>query len=160
MSLNRMIRRMFKGATCAPLPFFTVAAASVILPARGEGLNAFSYIQKGLSACYDGVENAGAGVHDPNATTWADLTGHGNTGTVASGITWSANGWVSTGNVPLPILLGPSIAAVTGSKHFTMEFTGTRATTARGALFGQYATKYGLNFEYATSSYVLRLYFN
>ncbi len=135
-------------------------AAIVNLPAWGEGLTAFSYIQKGLAACYDGIENAGAGVHDPNATTWSDLTGHGNNGTVASGITWAANGWVSTGNAPLPILLGPGIAAVTGSKHFTMEFTGTRSTTARGALFGQYATKYGLNFEYATSSYVLRLYFN
>ena len=30
--------------------------------ARGEGLNAFSYIQKGLVACYDGIENAGAGL--------------------------------------------------------------------------------------------------
>ena len=54
-----------------------------------------SYVQKGLVACYDGIENAGAGVHDPNAATWVDLTGHGNDGTVDSGITWSANGWVN-----------------------------------------------------------------
>ena len=125
------------------------AAAIVNLPALGEGLNAFSYIQKGLAACYDGIENAGAGVHDPNATTWMDLTGHGNNGTVASGITWAANGWVCTGGVPTPIVVGPGVAAVTGSEYFTMEFTGTRATTGRGVLFGQYAINYGVNMEYA-----------
>ena len=132
--------------------------------AHGEGLNAFSYIQKGLAACYDGVENAGAGVHDPNATTWVDLTGHGNDGTVGSGITWTANGWVCTGGVDNPIVIGPGIAAVTGSETFTMEFTGTRATTGRGVLFGQYAVKYGVNMEYTgngsgTTSNALRLHF-
>ena len=129
-----------------------------------EGVNAFSYVQKGLAACYDGVENAGAGVHDPNATTWVDLTGHGNDGTVGSGITWAANGWVCTGGVDNPILLGPGVAAVTGSETFTMEFTGTRATTGRGVLFGQYAVKYGVNMEYTgngsgTTSNALRLHF-
>jgi hypothetical protein len=34
-----------------------------------QGANAASYVQKGLVACYDGIENAGAGVHAPNATT-------------------------------------------------------------------------------------------
>ena len=160
MSQNRMIRWMFKVAARATLSVFMVAA-SAVLPARGEGLNAFSYIQKGLAACYDGVENAGAGVHDPNATTWVDLTGHGNDGTVDSGITWAANGWVCTGGVDNPILM---VAAVTGSETFTMEFTGTRATTGRGVLFGQYAVKYGVNMEYTgngsgTTSNALRLHF-
>lgn len=34
-----------------------------------------SYIQDGLIAMWDGIENAGWGVHDPNATTWKDLVG-------------------------------------------------------------------------------------
>ena len=117
--------------------------------AQGEGVNAFSYIQKGLVACYDGIENAGAGVHDPNATTWVDLTGHGNDGTVGSGITWTANGWVCTGGVDTPVVVGPGLAAVTGSETFTVEFAGRRATTGRGVLFGQYAVNYSVNLEYA-----------
>ena len=31
------------------------------------------YIQDGLVAMWDGIENAGWGVHEPNATTWKDL---------------------------------------------------------------------------------------
>ena len=30
------------------------------------------YVQDGLIAMWDGVENAGWGVHDPNATVWKD----------------------------------------------------------------------------------------
>ena len=142
-----------------------VVATSVALPVQGEGVNAFSYIQKGLVACYDGIENAGAGVHDPNATTWVDLTGHGNDGTVGDGLTWVANGWVNTSAAPVakPISVGSGLAAVTGSETFTMEFTGTRGSTARATMFGQYAYKPSVNFEYTANSgttpNALRLHF-
>ena len=133
---------------------------------QAYGVNAFSYIQTGLVACYDGIENAGAGVHDPNATTWVDLTGNGNNGTVGRGITWAANGWVNTSAaaVAKPILVGPSLAATTGSETFTMEFTGQRASTARATIFGQYSVDYGVNFEYTANgtnatSNSLRLHF-
>ena len=43
----------------------------------GGGLSAKSYVQDGLVAMWDGIENAGLGVHDSNATVWADLTGNG-----------------------------------------------------------------------------------
>ena len=33
------------------------------------------YVQNGLVAMWDGIENAGWGVHNPNATTWKDLVG-------------------------------------------------------------------------------------
>ena len=33
------------------------------------------YVQDGLIAMWDGIENAGWGVHDPNATVWKDLCG-------------------------------------------------------------------------------------
>lgn len=36
-------------------------------------LPASSYIQNGLIALYDGIENAGAGIHDANATSWLNL---------------------------------------------------------------------------------------
>ena len=33
------------------------------------------YVQDGLISMWDGIDNAGWGVHDPNATKWADLVG-------------------------------------------------------------------------------------
>ena len=125
--------------------------AAVCIGARqAEGADAFSYIQKGLAACYDGIENAGAGVHDPNATTWADLTGHGHDGTMGSGVVWTDRGW-QTGTSTRPVVIGPSLAAVTGSETFTLEFAGLRSSTARGVLFGQYAADYGVNMEYSAN---------
>ena len=35
------------------------------------------YVQNGLIAMWDGIENVGYGQHDDNATSWADLTGGG-----------------------------------------------------------------------------------
>jgi hypothetical protein len=34
------------------------------------------YVQSGLIAMWDGIENAGWGTHDPNATVWKDLVGN------------------------------------------------------------------------------------
>ena len=42
-----------------------------------SGYTAKDYVQDGLIAMWDGIENAGWGVHDVNATTWVDLTGNG-----------------------------------------------------------------------------------
>ena len=36
------------------------------------------YVQDGLIAMFDGVENAGFGTNDANATVWVDLSGNGN----------------------------------------------------------------------------------
>ena len=35
-----------------------------------------SYVQDGLIAQWDGIDNVGTGTHDPNATVWKDLAGH------------------------------------------------------------------------------------
>lgn len=40
-----------------------------------SGYTAKDYVQDGLIAMWDGIENAGWGVHDPNARTWKDLIG-------------------------------------------------------------------------------------
>lgn len=40
-----------------------------------QGKTARDYVQDGLIAMWDGIENAGWGVHDANATTWKDLIG-------------------------------------------------------------------------------------
>lgn len=42
-----------------------------------SGYTAKDYVQDGLIAMWDGIENAGWGVHDPNATVWKDLGPNG-----------------------------------------------------------------------------------
>ena len=61
--------------------------------AGGSMPTAKDYVQDGLVAMWDGIENAGWGVHDPNATTWKDLTGNGYDGESAyiSRYTWTTN---------------------------------------------------------------------
>lgn len=41
-----------------------------------RGPTAKDYVQTGLVAMWDGIENAGWGVHDASATTWKDLVGN------------------------------------------------------------------------------------
>ena len=43
--------------------------------AGGGVPTARDYVQDGLIAMWDGIENAGFGVHDSSATTWKDLVG-------------------------------------------------------------------------------------
>ena len=50
------------------------------------------YIQDGLVAMWDGIENAGWGVHDPSATTWKDLTGnHSSIATTSAALSWGVD---------------------------------------------------------------------
>ena len=55
-----------------------IAAVAIIDAVAAQlacGGTTWGYIQDGLLACWDGVENAGTGLHDPSATVWKDLTG-------------------------------------------------------------------------------------
>ena len=50
-----------------------------------------SYVQSGLVAQYDGINNAGHdAAHSDSAATWVDLTGNGNNATKAADVTCSA----------------------------------------------------------------------
>ena len=40
-----------------------------------QGKTARDYVQNGLVAMWDGIENAGAGTHDAGATVWKDIVG-------------------------------------------------------------------------------------
>jgi hypothetical protein len=51
-----------------------------------QGKTARDYIQDGLVAMWDGIENAGWGVHDANATVWKDLIGSINIAIGGTGI--------------------------------------------------------------------------
>ena len=54
-----------------------------------------SYVQDGLVAQWDGIENVGRGEHDGAATAWTDLTGNGHDlGNFVSGLGWTADSLV------------------------------------------------------------------
>ena len=59
----------------------------------GGTLSAKSYVQDGLVAMWDGIENAGWGTHDANATTWVDLTGNGHDAALSGKYSWSNMSW-------------------------------------------------------------------
>ena len=47
---------------------------ALTLPGFAETYTSASYVQREhLIAQWDGIDNAGTGVHDPNATVWKDL---------------------------------------------------------------------------------------
>ena len=50
-----------------------------------------NYVQSGLIAQWDGIDNQGTGTHDPNATTWKDLKGS-NDMTLTSKGSWTSDG--------------------------------------------------------------------
>ena len=75
------------------------------LMAGGAKLSAKSYVQDGLVVMWDGIENAGWEVDDPNATTWKDLTGNG-----YDLMSAPANGWVDGGRNVKSAATNPAIA--------------------------------------------------
>ena len=59
----------------------------------GEQLpSSADYVQDGLLVQWDGIDNAGTGVHDPAATTWKNLAGGGYDLTLTNSATWNAEG--------------------------------------------------------------------
>ncbi|MBQ3289666.1 MAG: hypothetical protein IJH50_09685 [Kiritimatiellae bacterium] len=44
--------------------------------AEDDSVTSSSYVQDGLMAQWDGIDNQGTGTHDPTATTWKDLAGN------------------------------------------------------------------------------------
>ena len=52
-----------------------LAALAACGAAVGAGLGPQSYVQEGLVTQFDGIDNAGTGVHDPSAAKWIDLKG-------------------------------------------------------------------------------------
>lgn len=59
--------------------------------ARADGYTSASYAQEGLIAQWDGIDNSGAGIHDPGAKVWKDLAGNYDLTLLPKG-SWSADG--------------------------------------------------------------------
>lgn len=65
----------------------------------GSAIRAGQYVQDGLIGQWDGIENAGRGVHDPSASVWTDLSGKMASITLQSGWGFGANCLNSTRDV-------------------------------------------------------------
>lgn len=59
--------------------------------ARADAYTSASYAQEGLIAQWDGIDNSGAGFHDPGAKVWKDLAGNYDLALLPKG-SWSADG--------------------------------------------------------------------
>jgi len=57
----------------------------------GSAPTARDYVQNGLVAMWDGIENAGWGVHDAATTVWKDLAGDNNFQNFDNGVFWGDN---------------------------------------------------------------------
>ena len=53
-----------------------VSSTAVALALNATTYTSASYVQNGLIAQWDGIDNQGTGTHDPTATTWKDLKGN------------------------------------------------------------------------------------
>ena len=54
---------------------FVAASAVCCVASTAFAYDSSSYVQSGLIAQWDGIDNQGTGTHDPTATTWKDLKG-------------------------------------------------------------------------------------
>lgn len=70
-------------ALCGVMAFISAATAHAYTSA--------SYAQEGLIAQWDGIDNSGAGFHDPGAKVWKDLAGNYDLALLPKG-SWNADG--------------------------------------------------------------------
>ena len=148
-------------------PSVTVASSEgtrLVAVFRKRGLTAQSYVQDGLVALYDGIENAGVGQHSDNATTWVDLTGNGNDGACATELSWSDNGWSVSGNCKPVTVASTQLSKTLSTGVFSIQFACTpgtpRSSDGRMCYFGQFSGVAGdVNVE-KTAANEVRLYRN
>ena len=75
-----------------------IAARESFAAAAARKPTARDYVQDGLVAMWDGIENAGWGVHNASATTWVDLSGNGYNLSVRAASAWEDYGIRAVGN--------------------------------------------------------------
>lgn len=90
-----------------------------------------SYITRDPIAIYDGLENAGYGVHDSTATAWTDLSGNGKDMTLYNGALFDVNCLRLTGLVNNKWAFAEYIGSLIGRLRYTIEvcFVGERTST-------------------------------
>ena len=100
------------------------------------------YVQHGLIAMWDGIENAGWGTHSPNSTVWKDLI-HGIELVSQGGNSWGDNylqaneQWITRQNTDFDYLKTAFIdAPVISGGGYTIEFCGFIDSDSGGNVFG------------------------
>ena len=130
---------------------------------QAETLDSHSYVQTGLTACFDGIDNAGTGTHDATATAWANLANAQYSATMGANISWVDKGWSNSVDGK-PMTFSKNCAgSVINSKNFTIEFAckPSRANR-RQAFFSQWAGA-GFSIEHNAGPYSsghVRIYFD
>ena len=117
-----------------------VAVLGTALTQFAHGDISHSYVTDGLLVWFDGIENAGPGVHSSSPSAWYDLTGNGNAGTItSSALTWGRTGWINSSNGhPISIETDTVLNALE-TKTFTIEIAVTPSrSNARQAFYSQY----------------------
>ena len=119
-----------------------LAVLAGLVAGNASGWTAYSYVQKGLKASYDGIDNAGTGTHDATVRTWKDLTGNGYDGTLASTVSWESNCWVATAS-DRQVKLPNNFSYITSTRNFTVDCAirpsrGEKNNASRETIFGQY----------------------
>ena len=90
---------------------------------EAEKPTAADYVQDGLVAMWDGIENVGWGTHDPSATTWVDLSG---TGFIprfrGANIVWGTNYLGNTDGLSNQFYVdGLGLNTMLSNKNFTID---------------------------------------
>ena len=122
-------RKMTAAVTAAAL-----AAASPNLASadNGEAYTSASYVQDGLIAQWDGIDNAGTGAHNPSATVWKDLKGScdmtlQSKGSWANGKALAVTGFGASGNSSAPAYKTIEVVYKMTSSAGRILFTSGRA---------------------------------
>lgn len=99
---DRVSKKLFRNAGTGSF----VTGPDVAVPVMGLHFmrspmyHAKDYVQGGLVAMWDGIENAGWGTHDPNATVWTNLVTGGASANVGDR-TWGDSWLETTGTLDL-----------------------------------------------------------
>lgn len=110
--------------------------------------SAKDYVSDGLLVMYDGIENAGFGMHDPSAATWKDLANSYDL-IVPSSLTWheqflELDGEHCAYNLTLPHSVIGTVW--TCECVYSIEETGTNYKGLFGCKLSNYRQIYGLNY--------------
>ena len=105
---NMTMRRPAMAALSAAM-----AAAPLTAAAGGGGYTSASYVQDGLVAQWDGIDNAGTGTHNSGATVWKDLIG-------SCDMTLTSNGHWVNGNA-LSVVNAGAVGAGAAPGYKTIE---------------------------------------
>lgn len=112
------------------------AACAVVLCAFGAmAYTSASYVQDGLVAQWDGIDNVGVGQHDSSATQWVDLTGNDLDWKIdLAGAEWAECGLELKGTKNVGTMAKNTATAFNG-KISTIEFVYINRASQHGIIF-------------------------